>query len=136
MRASLRGRRATALLALAAASLLSVACDPPGKPPAEEPQAINRETILDFRVLYESNCAGCHGTDGKSGAARTLNQPLYLAILPEDTLRQIIRNGRPGPAMPAWARSQGGPLTDQQVDALVDGIYKSWAKPENFKNAT
>jgi mono/diheme cytochrome c family protein len=38
--------------------------------------------------------------------------------------------------MPAWAKSQGGPLTDQQVDALVDGIYNNWAKPASFKNAT
>jgi mono/diheme cytochrome c family protein len=114
--------------------LLSIACDPPGKPPAEEPQAIDRETIVDFRVLYESNCSGCHGDEGKYGAARTLNQPLYLAILPRDTLRQIIRNGRPGTSMPAWAKSQGGPLTDQQVEVLVNGIYTNWAKPENFQN--
>jgi cytochrome c oxidase cbb3-type subunit III len=136
MRADSRERRTAVLLTLTVALLLSGACDPPGKPAAEEAQAIDREKILDFRELYESNCAGCHGTDGKSGAARTLNQPLYLTILPKDALRQIIHNGRPGTSMPAWAKSQGGPLTDQQVDALVDGIYQNWAKPENFKNAT
>lgn len=136
MRADSSGLRTTALLALALASLLSGACDPPGKPSAEEAQVIDRDKILDFQVLYESNCAGCHGSDGKSGAARALNQPLYLAILPKDTLRQIIHNGRPGTSMPAWAKSQGGPLTDQQIDALVGGIYKNWAKPDNFRNAT
>ncbi len=31
--------------------------------------------------------------------------------------------------MPAWAHSQGGPLTDKQIDALTDGIYAAWAKP-------
>jgi cytochrome c oxidase cbb3-type subunit 3/ubiquinol-cytochrome c reductase cytochrome c subunit len=130
------GHRTPLLVVCAVASLVSVGCDPPGKPPAVEPQAIDREKILDFRVLYESNCSGCHGDDGRYGAARTLNQPLYLAILPRDTLRQIIRNGRPGTSMPPWAKSLGGPLTDQQVEVLVNGIYTNWAKSENFRNAS
>jgi cytochrome c oxidase cbb3-type subunit III len=121
---------------LVAASLLVVACDPPGKPTADDPQAENRELITDFKTLYESNCAGCHGTDGKFGVARTLNQPLYLAILSKDELRQIISKGRPGTSMPAWAKSQGGPLTDKQVDVLVNSMYSSWAKPDAFKDAT
>jgi cytochrome c553 len=31
--------------------------------------------------------------------------------------------------MPAWAESHGGPLTDKQVDTLVNGVYKNWSKP-------
>jgi cytochrome c oxidase cbb3-type subunit 3 len=120
---------------LVAASLLIVACDPPGKPKADEAQAEDRDVSTDFQTLYESNCAGCHGTDGKFGAARTLNQPLYLAILSKDELRQIIRNGRPGTSMPAWAKKQGGPLTDEQVEVLVNSIYSNWAKPQSFTGA-
>jgi mono/diheme cytochrome c family protein len=37
--------------------------------------------------------------------------------------------------MPAFAQSAGGMLTDQQIDALVQGI-RSWAKPEAFKDTT
>ena len=31
--------------------------------------------------------------------------------------------------MPAFAREQSGPLSEQQVSILVDGIREAWAKP-------
>ncbi|MGA8029474.1 MAG: cytochrome c [Bryobacteraceae bacterium] len=107
-------------------SLLAMSCDPPGKP-QEEPSA-PRE-VTDFRTLYGDNCAGCHGVDGKNGPGRPLNNPLYLALIPKDTLRQVIENGRPGTAMPPWSQSKGGPLSPNQVSALVDGIEQNWGKP-------
>ena len=119
---------ARATLLIAAALLVSTACDPPGKPKPEP----SSEDITDFKVLYGENCAGCHGFDGKNGPGRILNDPLYLALIPKDTLKDVIVHGRPGTAMPAWEKSQGGPLTSKQVDALVDGIERSWAKPAQF----
>lgn len=106
-----------------------VACEPPGKPKAEP---VNTRDITDFRTLYNSNCEGCHGADGKNGPGRPLNDPLYLAIIPKEELQKTIANGREGTGMPAWALSQGGPLTDKQVSALVNGIEQNWAKPVNF----
>ena len=107
--------------------LMAMGCTPPGKP--GPPETVNKQTITNFAELYGGNCAGCHAADGKSGPGRPLNNALYLSIIPKDALRDVIYNGRPGTAMPAWALSRGGPLTDQQVDALVDGIYKNWSKP-------
>ncbi len=118
-------------VAAAAFLLASVACDPPGKPRRED--STLPEQITDFKILYSENCAGCHGADGKNGPGRILNDPLYLAILPRETLKNILTHGRAGTAMPAWAKSEGGPLTPQQIDALVDGIEKNWAKPVNFR---
>ncbi len=109
--------------------LFTASCDPPGKP-KEEP--IPAENVTDFQTLYGDNCAGCHGADGKNGAGRPLNNSLYLALIPKDVLQQTIENGRPGTAMPPWARSQGGPLTPKQVTALVEGIEQHWAKPMNL----
>ena len=123
-------------LSLSLTALLMTACDPPGKPEAVDKEFIDRRTITDFKTLYESNCAGCHGMDGRNGAARTLNDPFYLAFLPKDSLRQIVEYGRAGTSMPAWALKQGGPLTDEQVTVVVDGIYSNWAKPQNYKSAT
>jgi mono/diheme cytochrome c family protein len=105
--------------------LLTVACDPPGKPrdDAENP------TPRDFKALFSQNCSGCHGEDGRYGAVRPLNDPLYLAVIPRSELQRVIENGRDGTSMPAWLRDQGGPLDAQQVATLVDGIEQNWAKP-------
>jgi len=89
--------------------------------------------ILDFDSLFNVNCSGCHGTDGKNGPGRILNDPLYLALVPRETLKDVILHGRPGTSMPAWAKSEGGPMTPAQIDALVDGMEKRWAKPVDFK---
>ena len=113
---------------LAITSVLFSACEPPGKPKLEQ----QTQEITDFQFLFSENCAGCHGLDGKNGPGRILNDPLYLALIPRETLKDVIVHGRPGTAMPAWAKSEGGPLTPQQVDALVDGIEKNWAKPVDF----
>ncbi len=123
------------LLATCACVLLlgATACEPPGKPEREE---TNARQITDFHTLYNENCEGCHGADGKNGPGRPLNDPLYLAIVPKTELQNVITNGRKGTGMPAWAISQGGPLTDQQVNALVDGVEQNWAKPVNFGSAT
>ena len=40
-------------------------------------------------------------------------------------MTNIIRGGVPGSAMPAWLADYGGPLTDQQIAALVAYI-RSW----------
>ncbi len=111
--------------------LFTAACDPPGKPEREVPS----QDIADFKVLYTDNCSGCHGENGKNGPGRILNDPLYLAILPRQTLQHILIHGRAGTAMPAWAKSEGGPLTPKQIDALVNGIEQNWAKPVDFHGA-
>ncbi|HEX3681164.1 MAG TPA: c-type cytochrome [Bryobacteraceae bacterium] len=125
-------RRTLRLSACAAMLIAAAACDPPGKPPPIPPAS---QDITDFATLYGENCAGCHGDRGRNAPGRILNDPLYLAVIPRDELQNVIANGRPGTAMPAWLRSQGGPLTDKQVAALVDGIEKNWAKPEQFQGA-
>jgi hypothetical protein len=70
--------------------LLLCACDPPGKPKQE----LSREQVVDFKTLYGTNCAGCHGENGRNGPGRILNDPLYLAVLPRDVMQGIIEKGR------------------------------------------
>ena len=83
---------------------------------------INPADISDFDTLYKQNCAGCHGTDGKGGAAIALADPVYLAIADDAVLQQAATNGISGTAMPAFAESAGGMLTDKQIAILVNGI--------------
>ena len=87
-------------------------------------------------MLYARNCAGCHGADGRLGAARPLNDPVYLALVPHERLRTILAEGVPGTSMPAFAASAGGDLTDAQIDALVKGMLARWGQPDAVKGLT
>jgi cytochrome c oxidase cbb3-type subunit 3 len=106
----------------------------PGRPlPGEVP--VNPSEVLDFSTLYEHNCSGCHGSQGKGGAAIALGDPVYLAIADDTILRDAATNGIPGTSMPAFAQSAGGMLTDKQIDVLVRGIRDSWSKPDVLRGA-
>ena len=120
-----RWRLLTLLLAVVAAG-----CDVPGKP-READRPVPADQVQSFDVLYGVRCAGCHGVDGKLGPAPSLNDPIFLAIVPDAELRHVISQGRAVSAgqrspMPAFARARGGPLTDAQVQVLADGIKKRW----------
>ena len=90
--------------------LMAPGCDLPGKPRlADKPIAADK--VVDFDELYRRNCTGCHGTDGKLGPAPPLNDPIFLAIVPDSVLLGVISEGRPGTPMPAFVAEKGGPLT-------------------------
>jgi mono/diheme cytochrome c family protein len=121
-----RTTRIAALLPLAIALTACPARGPfPGQPSAAN-EAGDPRTVVSFEPLYASNCAGCHGAGGQGGAAVALASPGYLAIAPSAVIREVIANGRPKTAMPAFAQSAGGMLTEAQIDALADGI-RAWA---------
>jgi mono/diheme cytochrome c family protein len=105
----------------------------PGRAAAES-QVVPPGKIMDFSVLYSNNCAGCHGPNGKGGAAIGLGDPVYLAIADDATIRRVTAEGVPGTAMPAFTQSAGGMLTDDQIQAIVGGIRARWAKPDALLN--
>ncbi len=96
--------------------------------PTESSTPVQPDNVVDFNALYATNCAGCHGIDGKGGIAISLADPAYLSIADDAVLRKVTANGVPGTAMPAFAQSAGGLLTDAQVDAIVGGIRTRWGK--------
>jgi cytochrome c oxidase cbb3-type subunit III len=108
--------------------LLSACSTPPGQPGKDSELQAPSE-ISDFRTLYAENCAACHGSDGRGGAAIALADPVYLAIADQDTMRKVIANGVPGTSMPAFAQSAGGMLTDKQIDVITSGIRSRWGRP-------
>jgi mono/diheme cytochrome c family protein len=84
---------------------------------------------LEFGALFSANCAGCHGENGRGGAAIALDNPVYLAVADDRTVRNVIANGVRGTAMPAFAESAGGLLTDQQIDVITQQIRARWGRP-------
>jgi mono/diheme cytochrome c family protein len=109
--------------AVLATALAATACDVlPGRPrPAQTPSPVERAG-----VLYARHCAGCHGADGRLGAARPLADPLYLAWIGEERLRRVSADGVPGSLMPGFSRRAGGSLDDAELDLLVQDVLRRW----------
>jgi mono/diheme cytochrome c family protein len=103
---------------------------------AAEGTAPRPDQMLDFKALYATNCQACHGENGHGGPAMELGNAEYQALVDDATLRKWISGGMPGTQMPAFAQSAGGMLTDAQVNALIAGMRKEWAKPNVFGGAT
>lgn len=110
---------------LALGVILFSACE---KPPSTTETLAPKE-VLEFGALFSANCAGCHGENGRGGAAIALANPVYLALADDSTIRKVIAKGVRGTAMPAFAESAGGLLTDQQIDVIAKQIRARWGKP-------
>jgi cytochrome c oxidase cbb3-type subunit III len=106
-------------------------CEFPGKPKlAAKP--IAADEVVNFDMLYSQNCAGCHGANGQLGPAPPLNDAIFLAIVSDGVVGNVIARGRPGTPMPAFAKDKGGPLTNVQINALAAGIKPRWGAPEKL----
>ncbi|MGA2811987.1 MAG: c-type cytochrome [Candidatus Acidiferrum sp.] len=120
---------AAAMMGWALLTVLGAGCSTsPGRPAADSATLAPSE-ILDFPTLFADNCSGCHGAEGRGGAAIALSDPVYLAIVDDATIRKTITSGVRGTAMAAFAQSAGGMLTAKQVEVLTSGIRASWTRP-------
>jgi cytochrome c oxidase cbb3-type subunit 3 len=124
------------LCALPVLSLVMLAaCGTPDHEPQTNSESVAPSQVLDFSTLYAQNCAGCHGAQGRGGAAIALANPVYLAIIDETTVRNIVANGVRGTSMPAFGQSAGGMLTQQQIEAIAGGIFSRWGRKEVLDGA-
>lgn len=117
--------------ALAVFCVLGTACGPP---PLDR-EVMRPSALMNFEALYSSNCAGCHGRDGKGGIAVSLGDPVYLAIADDATISRVTSNGVPGTSMPAFAEKAGGFLTEAQLQAITSGIREKWGKADALHGA-
>jgi mono/diheme cytochrome c family protein len=60
---------------------------------------------------------------------------VYIALADDLAIRNAIANGIRGTAMPAFAESAGGLLTDKQIDVIVQQIRARWGRPEILDGA-
>lgn len=93
------------------------------------------------------NCAFCHGTEGVGGVApynitdaegryvKTvdwLGPALNTVLLrySREEVRYVLEYGRPFSPMPAWGTKGGGPLTEQQLQNLIDYLWSIQLTPD------
>lgn len=122
-------RRGVLGFVLGFASILAISsCAAPGRRAAESP-VVRPDAVKDFAVLFDRNCAGCHGSNGQNGVAPPIGNAVYLAIADDAAIRRVASEGRAGTAMAPFAQKNGGMLTDEQIDIIVNGIRQHWGKP-------
>ena len=81
--------------------------------------------------LYDAVCGICHEAEHRASMVPNL----HALNLPtnEEFWRTWITFGKPGSLMPAFAQSQGGPLTDIQIASLAQYLHA--VIPPNVTNA-
>ena len=94
---------------------------------AQENGLSHKETqgnLDDGKTVYETNCANCHGNEGKGDG------PVGQALVPppsdltatknksDQDLLNAINNGRPGTAMPSWKSD----LSVQEIQDVLSYI--------------
>lgn len=96
---------------------------PQGAIPApDKPVPVTEESLALGSELYTQNCSRCHGPEGQgTRRAPSLNVKSYLETTNDAALQQIITQGVPDTAMPAW----GDRMSDAEIQAVV-GFIRSW----------
>jgi cbb3-type cytochrome c oxidase subunit III len=72
------------------------------------PAAPPRGSADRGKVLFNEQCAGCHGADGKGLIAPALANPVFQATATDEFIAQTVRLGREGTPMPAFGRAGFG----------------------------
>lgn len=83
--------------------------------------------------LFAENCSPCHGDFGEGGPNPTrpgdiiapISSAEYLQTRDDATLRAVIRQGQPDFGMSPFGTGFGGPLDDDDIDAIVT-FLRSW----------
>ena len=108
----------------------------PTPTPAPEPEAATAPaTIQRGAEIYGRTCAVCHGDAGegyKADRAPALANPAFLASASDEFLISAIADGRAGTTMSAWSARRGGPLTPENMGALI-AFLRTWERGPRAK---
>lgn len=92
-------------------------CHGDGVPPGPIPISPPAGMVADGRTLYTQNCAECHGLKGDRIAEADLSSGEFLRARGFSALEKLAAEGHGG--MPAFGVAQGGPLSDDEIRAII-----------------
>lgn len=92
---------------------------------AEAADEMQNNLALAGESLWSSTCASCHGSFGQGVDAPALYSEQFLTIATDAQILSIASTGIPGSDMAAYGQQYGGPLTQEQLVAVVACI-RSW----------
>jgi cytochrome c oxidase cbb3-type subunit 3 len=84
--------------------------------------------VAQGREVYGRMCVVCHGVHGegyKADQAPAIGGAAFLATVTDAYLVTAITHGRAGSTMSAWGLERGGPLTPDDVRAVV-AFLRTW----------
>jgi mono/diheme cytochrome c family protein len=91
-------------------------------PAPNVPIPTTAESIALGADLFSANCSRCHGPEGQgTQRAPALNVKSFLTDTTDQAIQQIVTQGVPGTAMPAW----GDRMTEADIQAIV-GFIRQW----------
>jgi mono/diheme cytochrome c family protein len=88
-------------------------------PPDRLPPAPPRGSAMRGGAIFNQECAGCHGVDGKGLIAPALANPVFQKTATDAFIAQTIRLGRENTPMPSFARAGLSELDVGDVLAYV-----------------
>jgi mono/diheme cytochrome c family protein len=91
-------------------------------PAPNVPIPVTEESLALGSQLFAQNCSRCHGPEGQgTQRAPALDVKSFLTDTSDLAIQQIITQGVPGTAMPAW----GDRMTEADIQAIV-GFIRQW----------
>lgn len=75
--------------------------------------------------VFNTSCSSCHGVAGEGAIGPALNSKQFLQSATDEQASTLIAVGIPGSQMNAYSLDFGGPLTSEQIKAVVAYI-RSW----------
>ena len=93
----------------------------------------NQTGVIAGEKVFDDNCTVCHGLYGQGGPNPTrsgdiiapISSSEYLKTRDDTTIRNIISQGQPDFGMSPFSSTYGGPLSDDQIEAVV-AFIRNW----------
>lgn len=109
---------ATALVWVAAVSLVKAGDDRTQTAETSKPQALDASALAEGQALFRGLCSGCHGGAGRGGKGPDLTDNRWIHGNTDNDIANVIRNGVPKTTM----KKMGESLKEPQIRILVGYI--------------